>query len=56
MIIIGLSLGKEQRIVIQSTGGLSDKDIEKMVRDAEENAAADKKRKEVVEARNELDS
>jgi len=48
--------GKEQRIVIQSSGGLSEKDIEKMVRDAEENAATDKKRKEVVEVRNELDS
>lgn len=48
--------GKEQRIVIQSSGGLSDKDIEKMVRDAEENQAKDKERKEAVEARNELDS
>lgn len=42
--------------MIQSSGGLSDKDIEKMVRDAEENQAADLKRKESVEARNELDS
>lgn len=48
--------GKEQRIVIQSSGGLSEKDIEKMVRDAEANQAADLKRKEAVEARNELDS
>lgn len=47
---------KEQRIVIQSGGGLSEKDIEKMIRDAEENQAADAKRKEAVEARNELDS
>lgn len=47
---------KEQRIVIQSGGGLSDKAIEKMIREAEENAAADAKRKEAVEARNELDS
>ena len=47
---------KEQRIVIQSSGGLSDKDIEKMVRDAEANQAADAKRKELVEAKNELES
>ena len=48
--------GKEQRIVIQSSGGLNENDIEKMIRDAELNQAADKKRKEAVEARNELDS
>ena len=48
--------GKEQRIVIQSSGGLSEKDIESMIRDAEANQAADAKRKEAVEARNELDS
>lgn len=48
--------GKEQRIVIQSSGGLSDKEIENMVKDAENNQAADLKRKESVEARNELDS
>lgn len=48
--------GKEQRIVIQSSGGLNEKDIEKMIRDAEANQAADLKRKEGVEARNELDS
>ncbi|KAJ1439715.1 heat shock protein 70 family [Ochromonadaceae sp. CCMP2298] len=48
--------GKEQRIIIQSSGGLSDKDIEQMVRDAEQNQAADQARKEGVEARNELDS
>eukprot|EP01037_Dinobryon_pediforme_P019170 gene19170-19543_t len=48
--------GKEQRIVIQSSGGLSDKEIEAMVKDAERNQAADAKRKEAVEARNELDS
>jgi molecular chaperone DnaK len=47
---------KEQRIVIQSGGGLSEKDIEKMIRDAEANQAADAKRKELVEVRNELDS
>mmetsp|Transcript_30905 Transcript_30905/g.44394 ORF Transcript_30905/g.44394 Transcript_30905/m.44394 type:complete len:668 (+) Transcript_30905:44-2047(+) len=48
--------GKEQRIVIQSSGGLTDKEIEAMVRDAEKNQAADAKRKEAVESRNELDS
>lgn len=44
--------GKEQQIRIQASGGLSDADIEKMVKDAEENAEADKKRKELVEAKN----
>merc|ERR1712187_808872 len=48
--------GKEQNIVIQSSGGLSEEDIEKMVRDAEDNAAADAKRRQVIETRNELDS
>jgi len=47
---------KEQRIVIQSSGGLTDKEIENMVRDAEANQAEDTKRKELVETRNELDS
>jgi len=47
---------KEQRIVIQSSGGLSDTDIERMVRDAEENASADAERKQLVEAKNELES
>ena len=44
--------GKEQQIRIQASGGLSDTDIEKMVKDAELHAAEDKKRKELVEARN----
>jgi molecular chaperone DnaK len=44
--------GKEQQIRIQASGGLSEADIERMVRDAEENAAADKARREAVEARN----
>lgn len=47
---------KEQRIVIQSSGGLSSDQIEAMIRDAETNAAADMKRRESVEAKNELDS
>lgn len=48
--------GKEQQIRIQASGGLSDGDIEKMVKDAESNAADDKKRRELVEARNGGDS
>jgi molecular chaperone DnaK len=47
---------KEQSIRIQANGGLSDKDIEKMVKDAEAHAAEDKKRKELVEARNHADA
>jgi len=47
--------GKEQSIVIRSSGGLSDDEIEQMVRDAEANAAADEERKSLVEARNEID-
>ena len=44
--------GKEQQIRIQASGGLSDADIEKMVKDAEAHASEDKKRRETVEARN----
>ena len=44
--------GKEQQIKIQASGGLSDADIQRMVKDAEANAEADKKRREMVEARN----
>ncbi|WP_119306069.1 molecular chaperone DnaK [uncultured Cohaesibacter sp.] len=44
--------GKEQKISIRASGGLSDADIEKMVKDAEANAEADKKRRELVEAKN----
>jgi molecular chaperone DnaK len=47
---------KEQKITIQASGGLSDDDIEKMVKDAEENAEADKARKELVEAKNQAES
>ena len=46
---------KEQQIRIQASGGLSDADIDKMVKDAEAHAAEDKKRKEAVEARNHAD-
>ncbi|PSL18013.1 molecular chaperone DnaK [Shimia abyssi] len=48
--------GKEQKITIQASGGLSDDDIEKMVKDAEENAEADKERRELIEARNQAES
>ena len=43
--------GKEQNITIQASGGLSDDDIDRMVREAEENADADKARRELIEAR-----
>lgn len=48
--------GKEQNIVIKSSGGLSEDDIEKMVQDAEANAEADARRRQVIDARNEIDS
>ncbi|QUJ76145.1 molecular chaperone DnaK [Sulfitobacter albidus] len=48
--------GKEQKITIQASGGLSDEDIEKMVKDAEENADADKARRELVDAKNQAES
>ncbi|MGG6898637.1 MULTISPECIES: molecular chaperone DnaK [Rhizobium] len=48
--------GKEQQIRIQASGGLSDTDIEKMVKDAEAHAAEDKKRREGVEAKNQAES
>ena len=47
---------KEQQIRIQASGGLSDADIQKMVKDAEANAADDKKRREAVDAKNHADS
>jgi len=48
--------GKEQQIRIQASGGLSDADIEQMIKDAEANAADDKKRRELIEARNQADN
>jgi molecular chaperone DnaK len=48
--------GKEQKITIQASGGLSDEEIEKMVKDAEANAEADKERRELVETRNQAES
>ena len=50
-----LGTGKEQTITIKSSSGLTDEEIERMVKDAEANAEADKKRKEEVELRNEVD-
>jgi molecular chaperone DnaK len=48
--------GKEQKITIQSSGGLSDEEIAQMVKDAEENASKDEEKKALVEARNKADS
>jgi molecular chaperone DnaK len=48
--------GKEQQIRIQASGGLSDAEIEKMVQDAESHAEEDKKRRELVEARNQAEA
>jgi molecular chaperone DnaK len=48
--------GKEQQIKIESSGGLTQADIDRMVREAEQNADADKKRRALIEARNEGDS
>jgi molecular chaperone DnaK len=50
-----LGTNKEQTITIKSSTGLSDDEVQRMVREAEENAEADKKRKEEVELRNEAD-
>ncbi|MGC7884268.1 molecular chaperone DnaK [Bacillus velezensis] len=50
-----LGTGKEQNITIKSSSGLSDDEIERMVKEAEENADADAKRKEEIEVRNEAD-
>ncbi|MBI4030633.1 MAG: Hsp70 family protein, partial [Proteobacteria bacterium] len=48
--------GKEQAIRIQASGGLSDTDIEKMVKDAEDHADEDKKKRGIIEARNQAES
>lgn len=48
--------GKEQKIRIEASSGLSDNEIDRMVKDAEKNAAEDKKRREEIEIRNRLDS
>ena len=48
--------GKEQKITIQASGGLSDDDIESMVKEAEENAESDKERRELIEAKNQAES
>lgn len=50
-----LGTNKEQSITIQSSSGLSDEEVEQMVKDAEENAEADKKRREEIDLRNEAD-
>ena len=48
--------GKEQKITIQASGGLSEDEIDKMVKEAEENAESDKERKELVESKNQAES
>ncbi|CAF3088684.1 unnamed protein product, partial [Rotaria sp. Silwood2] len=47
--------GKEQKVTIQASGGLSETEIEQMVKEAEQNAAGDKKRRELIDARNSAD-
>ncbi len=48
--------GKEQKITLQASGGLSEEEIDKMVQDAEENAESDKAKKDIVEAKNQAES
>ena len=48
--------GKEQKIQIQASGGLSEEEISQMVKDAESNKEADKKKREAVDARNQSDT
>jgi molecular chaperone DnaK len=48
--------GKEQKITIQASGGLTEEDIERMIKDAEANAEADRARRELVEAKNQAES
>ncbi len=47
-----VATGKEQKVTIQSSGGLSEEDINRMVKEAEENAESDKKKRAVIETRN----
>ena len=47
--------GKEQKIIIQANGGLSDSEIEQMVKDAEANKESDKKKRELIDAPNNAD-
>src|SRR4030067_2014801 len=51
-----LAIGKEQKITITSSSGVSKEDIEKMVKDAESHSEEDKKRREQIDVRNQLDS
>ncbi|HVW20306.1 MAG TPA: molecular chaperone DnaK [Opitutaceae bacterium] len=51
-----LGTGKDQKITIQGSSGLSKDEVERMTREAEQNAAADKERKEAAEAKNQLDT
>src|SRR5687768_9616019 len=51
-----MATGKEQKVTITSSSGLSEEDVKKMVRDAEAHAAEDKKRREEIEVRNQADS
>jgi molecular chaperone DnaK len=48
--------GKEQQIRIQASGGLTEEEIQRMVREAEQHAAEDRKRRELIDARNQADS
>ncbi|MBF8246872.1 MAG: molecular chaperone DnaK [Rickettsia sp.] len=50
------SSGKEQKVVIQASGGLKDEQIEEMVKDAEQNAESDKKKKEFIETKNQAET
>jgi molecular chaperone DnaK len=51
-----LATGKEQKIVVQASSGLSDEEVDRMVKTAEEHADEDKKKRELIEARNKADS
>ncbi|MDY6969438.1 MAG: Hsp70 family protein, partial [Spirochaetota bacterium] len=51
-----LGTGKEQKIKIESSSGLSEEEIKKMIKDAESNTESDRKAKELIETRNEADS